>query len=50
MDYDVTKAPRPPSTLTENLEQPRRLCFDLRFVIALKTLEIRILLTSIMTS
>ena len=32
--YDVTNASRPPSTSIENLDQPRRPCFDLTEVVS----------------
>ena len=32
MHYDVTKASRLPAASIENLEQPRRPCFDLKAV------------------
>ena len=40
MHYDVTKASRLPADSIENLEQPRRPCFDLRSMIARKHLKL----------
>ena len=40
MHYDVTKASRLPAASIENLQQPRRPCFDVRSMIALKQLQL----------
>ena len=40
VQYDVTKASRPPSTSIENLEQRTRPCSDLRSMVALKHLKL----------
>ena len=40
MDYDDTKTSRPAYASIENLKQPRRPCFGLRSMIALKRLKL----------